>query len=159
MVIEKCRFEVSIKTNKLYTYEAFKQNLMETAPAGKSKIVGLVELMDARTKYLEDHPLLKKVPPQISDVKHQKDGDQTFISAKVDEVDDLWLAYRYKEKSPFLMVKMKDDGQHGDEIDGDKIYGYGLKYQPGIEYYLIAEKSKSAALSPERAAFEFHKIP
>lgn len=151
-------FHVNRDTNKLYTYEGFKKNLTETTPAGKSKIVGLTELMDARAKYLETHPLLKKVPAQINNVQHRRDGDQTFITARVDAAETLWLAYRYKDHAPFKRVKMLDDGEHGDQTAGDQVYGFGIKHQPGIQYYLIAIKDKTAALSPEKAAFEFHEV-
>ncbi|MEM8908076.1 MAG: CotH kinase family protein [Bacteroidota bacterium] len=145
-------------TNKLYSYEAFKANLETSTTAGKSKIIGLMELMEKRAEYLESHPLIKKTPPQISEVQHRQEGDQTYITAKVDAVDRLWLAYRYQTNAPFKRVKMLDDGAHGDELSGDQIFGFSLEHQSGLEYYLIAEKSKTASLSPERAAFEFHQV-
>ena len=151
--------QVEADTNKLYTYEDFLMNDETTAKAGKSNIIGIEELMNARTDYLKAHPLLQKSPSKISDVKHIIQDTLTYISANAKDAETVWLAYRYTPNSPFKMEKMKDDGASGDQIANDEIYGLGIDYKPGITYYIIAEKEKTASLSPERASFEFHKIP
>ena len=65
-----------------------------TTLAGTSKIIGLTELMEERVQYLSNHPLLTKVPPTISNVKHQSIEDKIAITAKVKNADRVLLYYR-----------------------------------------------------------------
>ena len=145
--------------NKLYSYDSFKKNIRETSMAGKSKIIGLNELMVGRSQYLNAHPLLSKESPMITNVRHEKEGEKVYISAKVPKSSTVWLMYRTTKNGPFKRVEMSDNGESGDQLIDDEIYGFGLNYSAGTQYYIIAEMEKTAALSPERASFEFHKIP
>ena len=102
--------------NKLYSHEAFKKNIKETALADKSKIIGINELMAGRVAYLNAHPLLTKEAPVISNVRHQKEGEKVYVSAKAPKSKNVWLAYRTAKNGPFKRVKMKDDGATGDQL-------------------------------------------
>ncbi|MEM1319574.1 MAG: CotH kinase family protein [Bacteroidota bacterium] len=144
--------------NKLYPYEAFQVNIDSTAKAGKSNIIGLEELMDARTQYLSEHPLLKKDPPAISEVVHNKSSDAIQISARIQAAQRAYLMYRYHPHAPFQETEMLDDGANNDGSAADQVYGASIKLQPGAQYYIIAEAEKIAQLSPERAAFEFYEV-
>ncbi|MFT4667405.1 MAG: spore coat protein CotH [Polaribacter sp.] len=151
-------YHVQKDTNKLYTYEAFKGNVDSSQQAGKEKIIGIMELMTPRIQYLEAHPLLSKTPPSLSAVQHRVEGEETKVSAQADNVEDLWLMYRQKAKAPFKRIRMTDNGKAGDTTADDKTYTVLLKLEKGAEYYLIAENEKTAALMPERAAFEFYTV-
>jgi spore coat protein CotH len=152
-------FHVQQDKNKLYTYEAFKANLQSTQAADKENIIGIMELMDARLKYLQAHPLLTKTPPAISMVQHQVNDIKTHkVTARVENGEEVWLFYRQKDKAPFQQIAMKDDGQHGDSSAGDKIYTITLELHKGANYYIVAENEKTAALLPERASFEFYTV-
>jgi hypothetical protein len=144
--------------NKLYSYEAFSQNVNETTEAKDSKIIGIKELMSARVAHLKNHPIIKKEAPMITEVKHQKDGGQVFITAKVDGAKKVYLAFRQIKNAPFTKIEMHDDGTTNDGNSGDSVFGVSLKIAGNLQYYLIGEADKTASLSPARAAYEFHEM-
>ena len=144
--------------NKLYTYDAFIQNVNQTTEAKGSKIIGIKELMSARTAYLKNHPIMKKEAPEISEVTHKKDSGKTIITARVTGAKTVYLAFREKEFGHFTKVKMKDDGTENDGADGDQQYGITMEGTTNLQYYLIAEADKTASLSPTRAAYEYHQM-
>ena len=54
---------------------------------------------------------------------------------------------------------MYDDGQHGDGTAGDGVFGASVKIEgQTLQYYIFAENAQAAALSPERAEFEFYAV-
>ncbi|MFT5384920.1 MAG: hypothetical protein ACI81W_002322 [Saprospiraceae bacterium] len=143
--------QVESDSNKLYSYEGFKQNLTSTAAIGESNMIGIAELMEARTTYLIAHPLLIQEAPEISEVKYIGETEKSLIKAKVTGVETVYLAYRLKKHAPFDKIIMTKD-EAGDTFSAriDKV--------DGTEYYIIAENKTSVSLSPERASFEFHEI-
>ncbi len=144
-------FYVQNDPNKLYSYEAFKNNLQATELAGKSKIIGIKELMETRITYLTNHPLLKKAPPKIAGLTHREEGDSSvLISCNAKDAETLWLCYRYKPHAPFKRLAM--------ETDGGESYRAAIDYGADLQYYIIAEGAKRASLSPARAAFEYHSL-
>jgi len=151
-------FNVQQDKNKLYTHEAFKQNLKESTKAGKSNIIGLAELMNKRAEYLKAHPLLRKTPPSLSGVRHTKSTDQVTIVATASNADAVFLMYRSKPHAPFKRIRMADNGQDGDQTSGDGVFSKSVELSNGAQYYVIGENEKSAAVLPERAAFEFYKV-
>ena len=158
--------EVKKDDNKLYSYEGFIQNLDQTMLAGTSKIIGITELMDKRVDYLKNHPVLQKTPPVISEVRHESTTTEIRIRAKVapatsnpEPIEKVYLAYRNSKKGIFQMIEMLDDGTQNDGAAGDQTYGIVIEKAANTQYYIIAEGERSAMLSPERASFEFYKIP
>ena len=143
-------FFVKSDENKLYPYEEFKNNLTKTSPAGKSKIVGITELMNARTKYLEAHPLINKTPPKISQVKHTKGTDGTTVTAKVEGVRKAFVFYREKGFGTFKRVALEDDGNNA--------FSVKIPKDKPMEYYIMALNADAAMFSPERAAFEVYEV-
>ncbi len=149
---------VESDSNKLYTFEGFRENLDTSSSTGKSKIIGIAQLMETRTEYLSNHPLIRKKAPLISEVNHSNDGEKTLITAKVDEAESVYLSYRLKKYAPFQRIKMSDDGMDGDDILDDGIFSVSIEKTKETEYYIIAEGAKNASLSPARASFEFYAI-
>jgi len=145
-------FFVKSDENKLYPYEEFKNNLTVTSPAGKSKIVGITELMLARTKYLESHPLLQKTPPKISQVKHNKGTDATTVSAKVEGVRKCFVFYRAKDTGAFKRIALEEDAS------GTNMFSAKIPNDKPMEYYVLALNADAAMFSPERAAFEVYEV-
>ena len=144
--------------NKLYSYEAFKQNIDLSSDAGKSKIVGLGELMTKRSDFLKQHPVLSKPAPKIEDVKHTKIDGKISIVCKPSLVQKVYLYYREKANALFKMLEMKDDGTQNDGAATDGIYGLQMPQKGVFQYYIVAIGESSAALSPERASFEFYEV-
>ncbi|MFK8009541.1 MAG: CotH kinase family protein [Saprospiraceae bacterium] len=151
-------FYVKDDTNKLYAYEDFKQNLSATTKAGKTQIVGITELMSARTQYLEAHPLLQKTPPNISEVKHRVGSDDTVITAKIKGTHKAFVYYRDKGFGTFTRIAIEDKGSNGDTEAGDGIYSVIIPKTSKTEYYVMALNKDAAMFSPERAAFEVLEI-
>ena len=159
--------EVKKDENKLYSYEGFIQNLDQTTLAGTSKIIGVTELMEKRVEYLKNHPVLQKVPPTIFEIRHESTTTQVKIRAKVvpaieadsEQVEKVYLVYKNSKNGKFRRVEMLDDGSQNDGTAQDQVYGISIEKVPNTLYYIIVEGERSAILSPERASFEFYKIP
>ncbi len=151
-------FYVKNDTNKLYAYEDFKKNLSSTTKAGKTPIVGITELMTARTAYLEAHPLILKTPPNISEVNHMVGSDDTVITAKIEGTRKAFVYYRDKGFGTFTRVAIEDKGSNGDTDIGDGVYSVIIPKTSNFEYYLMALNKDAAMFSPERAAFEVFEV-
>lgn len=151
-------FYVTNDSNKLYAYEDFKKNLTSTTKAGKTPIVGITELMTARTQYLEAHPLVLKTPPQISEIEQRIGTDDTVITAKIEGTRKAFLYYRDKGFGTFTRIAMEDKGSNGDTEAGDGIYSIIIPKVSNVEYYFMALNKDAAMFSPERAAFEVHEL-
>jgi spore coat protein CotH len=156
---ERIRPYVKADTNKLYNVEAFEKNLYESARANKVKIVGIKELMEPRTKYLKNHPLVGYEPPKIDTIEYIDLGEEAIFATRLEGATRAWLFYRNDTKGNFRAVEMLDDGASGDEMEADQIYGVVVPYtniDEPIQYFIVAENKRTAALSPERASFEYH---
>ncbi len=142
--------QVQQDSQKLYTYEAFHQNLLQTVSADESEIVGIEELMTKRTEFLLNHALFLKTPPKIASVTHQQQPDKTVkVNAKVEGAQKVWLYYRFG-KGIFTALEMKS---------ADTLTWTGsFNYKKNAQYYIVAEDERNASLSPARAAFEYHKV-
>ncbi|MEM9888631.1 MAG: CotH kinase family protein [Bacteroidota bacterium] len=144
--------------NKLYRNEDFRKNLEETVMVGHSKVIGLAQLMEARTIYLNNHPLLKKETPQfISHTKEEKDSSLK-VSMTTTAIEQGWLFYRYGQDDFFHRVAMEKVGEQENEGVQEMNWEKSISYQSGVQYYLVAEGQKTAALSPQKAAHEFYEI-
>lgn len=155
---ELIRADVEAEENKLYSQEGFETNLHVSAKADKSNIIGIEELMKPRIDYLKNHALLSQPQPVISKVAALDFGDVVGISARIDDTEKAWLYYRYGTYSNFKRVEMFDDGGHNDEVMGDNIWGATVDSGKNLQYYIVAEGSALATLSPERASFEFYEV-
>ncbi len=145
-------FYVQSDKNKFYPYEFFKKNLESSCPAGSVQIVGLKELMKARTEYLTNHPLLKKESPKISEVFGTKSGEsESKIQCRVSGADKVYVCYRQGKYAPWKRIEMKEEGADGKYLSM-------LEGGSGLEYYIIAEAAKTASLSPERSGKETHVV-
>ncbi|MCR9287094.1 MAG: CotH kinase family protein [Bacteroidetes bacterium] len=150
--------EVNNDNNKLYDYSSFQKNLSKTADAGLSKIIGITELMEKRSEYLANHPLLKVDPPSITDVQHLIVGDEVAFQATVPDAKKVYVFYRKGKKHPFKMLELFDEGATLDQMGGDQVYGNSTTYKKGMDYYIVAEGSRSASSSPKKASYEFHEV-
>ena len=158
-------FEVQKDPNKLYDYEGFKTNLENTAMAKTSKIIGIIELMDARTEYLSNHPIFQKAPPTIANVTHLKEGNDIQVKATITgnegkdgQLEKAYLVYKSDKTKGWQIIEMFDDGGHHDGTSNDTVYGASFEWSTNTKYYIIAEGERIAALSPERASYEFYEV-
>ncbi|MCB0652680.1 MAG: CotH kinase family protein [Saprospiraceae bacterium] len=149
---------VKAEANKLYTLEGFETNLMVSAKAEKSMIIGIAELMAPRVQYLENHGMLNLPQPLISEVTALDFKDFVAVSANIQHTEKAWLYYRHGTFSNFKRIEMFDDGGHNDQVMGDNIWGATVESGKNLQYYIVAEGNATASLSPERASFEFYEL-
>jgi CotH kinase protein len=151
-------FYVKEDKNKLYSYEAFKQNMDASADAGKSKIIGITELMQKRTEILKAHPLLAKAPPKINEYRQIYNGDKIQIACRLENGQKAVLYYRAKKNAPFKTMDFKDDGYQGDGAAMDGLLGLQLLKKDCAQYYIMAINADAASVLPERASYEFFEV-
>ena len=81
------------------------------------------------------------------------------ITANIQNSNYAYLGYRFKFADKFMKIQMFDDGNHGDGIAGDGIFGASINVDArDIQYYIYAENNDAGIFSPERAEKEFHQI-
>ncbi len=150
--------EVEADPNKLYDYQAFERNLESTVRAGRSEIIGLLELMEARTQYLANHPLMRGEIPEVTKVEHFRFDTTLAVQATLSGAERAFLAYRCSRTEPFTLLEMFDDSGHNDQMAGDGVWGGTLPYSQGLEYYVIAEGERLAVCAPKKASFECFQV-
>lgn len=145
--------------NKLYSYEAFQQNLDISTKAGNVSIIGIKELMEPRRKYLASHPLIAKAQPLIASTQSLDLGTEVVFEAKIEGTSKAWLFFRELGGGAFKKVEMFDDGGHNDQSANDNIWAATVpKGEKNMHYFYVAEGEANASLSPERAAHEFYEF-
>jgi CotH kinase protein len=152
---------------KTYSMEDFQASLKSTV-GRRSKIPGIVELMAARTKFLDDHDLLNSLPSSISDVNCQsrskmdnKRVEGFRISAKADRFPKrMWLHYRTGANQPFMTVPMDEDMTIKNLPNGVKVYIANVDAKSvtdSIEYYIVSENAGAVSYSPTNYTQKMHK--
>ncbi len=145
-------------TMKLYTVKDFQNSLDQTMSDGPDHVIGLRQLMDKRTTWLLKHPLLVKVAPVITDVKHAQSGTKIKVTARCTGAKSAWFFYRTDRMFAFTRMAMTDDGANGDATAGDGIYTAEIAADKIKHYYVAADNEEAAATFPERASYEFLKV-
>lgn len=134
--------------NKLYTYEDFQRNLDSTVYIGKYPIIGISELMETRTAYLNNHPLLRVEPPSLANAKHEQQSDSLRVQCESDGTQ-VSLFYREHAHSLFQKIAMEK---------ADNSWFVQLPNTSNLQYYLVAENKKAATLLPAKAARVFFEV-
>jgi hypothetical protein len=151
--------EVNKDPQKLYSYESFRKNIRESTEVGKVIIPGITELMDARTTYIGNHPLVLKTPPEISNITAAKQSDRVVFNVKATEAITCNLYYRSGTHDRFSTLVFQDTGTDGDSVAGDLIYTCTIP-DPGVSaYYIWAENEQAGAFYPENAGIGTFKVP
>jgi hypothetical protein len=152
---------VQADPNKFYTYEGFVNNL-DQAVTFTASYPGITQLIQGRSAYLSAYPGFTG-QPAIGPPAHAPEdiavGGDLFITASISGADSAFLNVRFKPAGRYQRMALLDDGQHGDGAAGDGVYG--ARFTAGsnlVEYYIWAENAAAGAFSPERAAFETHRI-
>ena len=155
--------QVNVDKFKHYTYDDFKKNISSTVVErvdGKevSKIIGIEELMKARTDFLTHFPPFQKPTPKIEGQPTPSvSGDKTSIKVKASGAVRVWCLFRNDKNAAYRYLPMLDDGQHNDDAAGDGIWGVVFDKKIG-QYYIIAENEEAVSLLPERGGKEFFEI-
>ncbi len=164
--------DVQADPNTFYSYANFLGNVDNTVttgggpggggPGGRS-IVGITQLMDARSSYLLAQPDFTAVAPEVTAVSTVPEPapqfSQAVVPATVSGADAVTVAYRSSASQAFTTVTMPDDGTQGDGGAGDGVYGATVEVGAGdVEYYVYAENDDAGAFSPAGAAYETYLL-
>lgn len=142
----------------LYSYQDFLLNDSTTAKAGKVDIVGLLELMDARSAFLLKHPLIDPTrAPVIQGAKMlprppKKPAAPVTLQAQVSAATKVWALVQAPGTSIWQWIPMKDDGTAGDPSANDGSYTLTLDKKQIAKYYIFAEGELTGACYPARAS-------
>ena len=161
------REAVSMDKNKFFSDAAFNTNLPSdfqiNPPSGKI-YPGLVSFAQARYNYLNTTPELSMTAPVIGKINTQPDVPEPrkmfVLSVQVEQANNVVLYYRDQRRALFSTLTLFDDGQHEDGAANDGVYA-NLLEAPNtneIQYYIFAENTNLASLSPARAEYEFHTL-
>ena len=152
-------FYVKSDENSLYDYEFFKKNINETVPVGKQSIIGITELMDARTNKLLEHPLLSKTDPKVDMLMHKSLSDSTIIvQVRVDQAEKVFLFYKDQILGVTNKVMMLDTGEKGDLAADDGTYSIELPKNQVKLYFVVAEGEKTATVFPAKGSNDMKKV-
>lgn len=150
-------------SNSVFNFEAFNKNYTETFIKEKPSpfpYPGIIELMDARKEFLQNHSAYKKIAPAISDVNaviSKTDSTVLTITAKILKPEKAYVFFRKNNSQIFQKIPMSDNGKNADEKAEDGIYSAAIPIEKKkIEYYIYAENKEAAQFSPERAEHEFY---
>tara|TARA_Y100000766_G_C18827916_1_gene566471 strand:- start:13 stop:1224 length:1212 start_codon:yes stop_codon:yes gene_type:complete len=152
--------DVSLDPNTFYTYSEFNGNI--STSVGVNPIIGLSELMSSRIQYLQSLTDFTASTPIITPLNTNTFTPHTIvnITAEISNSNYAYLGYRYKFADKFEKLQMFDDGQHGDGLAGDGIFGATIDVDArDIQYYIYAENNDAGIFSPERSEKEFHQLP
>ena len=93
---------------------------------------------------------MQKTPPTFSEVKHQVIGKEAIITASITEAEEVWLYFRPSTFAPWQ--------RQPETANENNQWAAQIALADGVQYYVVAENKYIAALSPARAAREFHEI-
>ncbi|MCD4650689.1 MAG: CotH kinase family protein, partial [Candidatus Cloacimonetes bacterium] len=154
---------VLVDPNKFYTYNDFINNIDNSIQYGPHIVVGITELMEGRITFLNNHDAFNVTVPVISDITTSPEviapNSTVWITVGTTNADLLKIGYRQNEYDKFEKLEMFDDGNHNDNLAGDGIFGISLDTgYLDIQYYIYAENTYAAVLSPQRAEYEYHTL-
>jgi hypothetical protein len=142
-------------TMKLYSYGDFQNSLDKTMKSGQDNVIGIRQLMSARSEYLSKHPLLNKPQPVLSEQKASTSEGKTLLSVRAKDAVSVHGFYRIDKGAAFRRIVLKDDGTDGDATAGDGIFSANVEANAVKQYYFAAESAEAAITLPERASYEF----
>ena len=148
---------------KIYTLDDL-QNSLKNTIGEKSKIPGIQELMEKRSKFLKKHSTIQAIPPTVKEIsfstreKFSPDKINKFvIKAKVENYPKkVYLYYRFSPKEEYQTQFLTDDATHGDETAGDKVFTTTidpLGKSDKMEYYIMTENTTAVGYEPYNYMF------
>ena len=163
---EKRAMELQKKIRKAYLDDPFKEyqiidfdKSINQTIGSKSKIPGLLELMDKRVKFLRKHEDFKVLPSNVIEAKlrnreafDNKTVNTFIFEAKLDNFPKrCTVFYRYSDKDDYSSAILYDDQTNGDSSTGDNVYT-GIVDPKGqydtIYYYIYTENTGAGSFYP-----------
>ncbi len=154
---------VQSDNNKFYTYQQFTDNITNNVTSGPQTIVGISNLMNSRTSFLNSTTDFQQIAPTISNIQISDTlpfvNSSIYITAVITNSTNVLLGTRNSIMDKFTKMIMFDDGAHNDGAAGDGKFGISLTItSPETQYYIYAENANAGIFSPERAEHEFYII-
>ena len=151
---------VNSDPNTFFSYADFTANVSSSV----SNIIGISELMSARISYLQSLSDFTAIPPSINGISSNPTNvlphTTINITAEISNADYAYVGYRYKFADRFEKLQMFDDGNHGDGVSGDGVFGATISVDArDVQYYFYAENTSAGIFSPQRAEKEFYQLP
>jgi len=152
--------DVNTDPNTFYSYTDFTDNTSTSV----ANIIGISELMNTRTSYLQGLSEFTANPPAINSISTNPFAvlphTSVSITAAISNANYAYLGYRYTFADKFEKLEMYDDGMHGDGTAGDGVYGATINLDArDVQYYFYAENTDAGIFSPQRAEKEYHQLP
>lgn len=152
--------------NTFFTYDEFIDNVTITVgtagPPPNMSIIGIAELMDARTDFLLGLNDFTVQAPVLSNENHTNNVslyEEISFSVETEYATEVYLGYRFNYFSKFEKIQLFDDGNHNDGSAGDGVYGNSIMANSNkIQYYYLAFNDDAAKFLPERAEYEFFEV-
>ena len=125
---------------------------------------GILNTLDYRIDYLNNHPLMSASVPIIESVSQNIEtpmpDDQVVISANITNVEEVELMVTTQsDHFNFMPYMMNDNGLNGDLIAGDDVFSATIPFSESadyVQYYIRAINDEGVSLSPKKAEFEFY---
>ena len=145
--------DVNLDPNSFYSFSEFSNNI-DNSVGTTSSVIGISELINARVSYIQSLSEFTSVPPSIDNITSNPTSvlphTTVYITAEISNVNYAYLAYRFKFSEKFNKIQMYDDGNNGDGIAGDGIYGASINVDArDIQYYIYSENNDAGIFSPE----------
>ena len=161
--------EVQGDPNKFYTYSNFISNIDNSVGGGgppgpgNQQVIGITELMEARTSSLNSLADFQAAQPVITNIElipsNPAPNSDVWLTADVAATQSAYLLFRNSQSDAFEKLEMLDDGNYNDGAAGDGVFGVTLSTGAnGFQYYIYAENENAAAFLPTRAAYEFYTL-
>jgi hypothetical protein len=163
---EKRAQELQKKIRKAYLDDPFKEyqiidfdKSINQTIGSKSKIPGLLELMDKRVKFLRKHDDFKVLASNVIEVKQRsreafdnKTVNTFIFDVKLDNFPKrCTVYYKFDEKADYSTAVLYDDMTNGDYTAGDNTYSCIIdpkgQYDT-IYYYVYTENAGAASFYP-----------
>jgi len=150
--------------NRGYEHNEFLKGLTTTI-GKRSRIPGIVELMEKRARFLKKHPKLAVFPPALSDINvvgreqfSNQQVDKFHIVATVAQLPKrVKVYYRFNKNQEYQSMFMEDNGKFHDGAAGDKTFGAVVDPKgmyEALEYYIVAENVESMSFTPSNYMYE-----
>lgn len=148
---EEIRPLVAADSHFLYSTAVFEQNLEQSVRVHDSDIAGLLDLMQQRSEYLRNHPLMKLEGPSLEEVSPTVAGGMIQFAVSAPEAEQVWLFHKSGSYHPWKRIALQADasGSWTTELPTEKVQ----------HYYLVAEGAKAATVYPERGSFDCLEVP
>jgi CotH kinase protein len=154
--------------NKPYPLDQFQTSLTTTI-GKKTKIPGIIELMNKRVKFLKNHPELSALPSITSDIQfesREKYDNQAMKSFKISLKADKYpkraiLHYRFDSRDEYKTLSLTEGAQVANHGSGVRAFEGNVESPADaatMEYYILIENSGAVAFSPANYTSKAYKV-